>query len=330
MKLGYNRSLVWTFVAALFLLGSAALPARSAVGSFDRTLKVTGPADVDVTTGSGSITVSRGEPGTVRVHGEIRANSNWGLSEDEAEQKIKALEAHPPIEQTGGIIRIGHIQDPNLRRNVSISYELVVPAETQLKSKTGSGDQNVQGIRGPVRASSGSGNLKVSDVGDEVHADTGSGDIQVNGVHGSAFLNTGSGSIRAEGIAGAIAAQTGSGDLRISQSAPGPVKVQTGSGTAELTGIHGSLKAQTGSGGITAEGSPTGDWILHAGSGDVTVRVPSNVGFDLNAHSGSGRISTTHPITMQGSLNRRELHGKVGGGGVLLELETGSGNIRID
>jgi DUF4097 and DUF4098 domain-containing protein YvlB len=324
-----RKNLIGLALVAGMLL-AVSVPARSAQGSFDRTLKVTGAVDVDVTTGSGSITVRRGEAGTVRIHGEIRAHSNWGISDGDAERRVKALESNPPIEQTGSIIRIGHIQDPSLRRNVSISYELVVPQETELKSQTGSGSQSIEGIRGPVRAHSGSGSLKVSDIGDELRAETGSGNIEVDSVHSSAVLNTGSGSIRAQEIGGAITAQTGSGNLRISQTAPGPVRVTTGSGSAELSGIRGSLRAQTGSGGITADGQPTGDWILHAGSGDLTVRIPSNAGFDLEAHTGSGGVSTTHPITMQGSLNRHELHGKVNGGGPRLELQTGSGSIRIE
>jgi Toastrack DUF4097 len=324
------RTTAWV-VAAAFMALAAALPARSAEGSFDRTLKVTGAADVTVTTGSGNIEVRRGAAGTVRIHGEIRAHNNWGFGDGDAEQKIKAIESNPPIEQTGNIIRIGHIQDPALRRNISISYEIEVPEQTQLNSKTGSGNQDIEGIRGPARIGSGSGTLKVSDIGDEVRAETGSGNIEVSSVHGSAFLNSGSGGIQAEDIGGGISAQTGSGNLRLSQSAPGPVKVVTGSGSAELTNIRGSLRAQTGSGGISAQGEPSGDWVLHAGSGDLTVRVPASAGFDLNAHSGSGQITTdqSHPITLEGTLNRHEIRGKVHGGGVRMDLETGSGNIHI-
>jgi Toastrack DUF4097 len=328
---GKQKTLAWA-IAAAFILAVAALPARAAEGSFDRTLKVTGAADITVTTGSGNIEVRSGPAGTVRIHGEIRANHGWNFSDDDVQRRIKAIESNPPIEQTGNIIRIGHIQDPALRRNISISYELVVPQATQLDSKTGSGNQTVEGIRGPARVGSGSGTLKVSDIGDEVRAQTGSGDIDVSSVHGSAYLHSGSGGIRAEDIGGSISAETGSGNLRLSQSAPGPVKVTTGSGSAELSNIRGSLRAETGSGGITAEGDPTGDWILHAGSGDLTVRVPASAGFDLNAHSGSGQISTdhSHPITLEGTMNRHELHGKVHGGGVRMDLETGSGNIHIE
>ncbi|MGE5325725.1 MAG: DUF4097 family beta strand repeat-containing protein [Deltaproteobacteria bacterium] len=321
----------WAAAITLALVCSA-LPVRAADGAFDRTLKVTGAADVTVTTGSGDISVRRGAAGTVSVHGEIRVHNNWALSGDGAEAKVKAIESNPPIQQTGNIIRIGKIEDPALRRNISISYELVVPEDTQLTSQTGSGNQTVEGIRGPAKVTSGSGGLKISEIGDAVRAETGSGNIEIESVRGSAVLNSGSGSIRAEEIGGGISAQTGSGNLRLSQSAPGSVKVITGSGRAQLSNIRGSLHAQTGSGGISAEGTPTGDWVLHAGSGDLTVRVPSSTGFDLSARSGSGQISTgdSHPITLEGALNRHEVHGKVHGGGVRMELETGSGNIRIE
>ena len=78
---------------------------------------------------------------------------------------------NPPIQQSGNQIRIGHIDDPELRHNISISYEVVVPAETDLRVQSGSGDQKVEGIRGPLEVSSGSGGLKISAIGDRVHAE---------------------------------------------------------------------------------------------------------------------------------------------------------------
>ena len=65
-------------------------------------------------------------------------------------------------------------------RNIGIDYELVVPAATRLASKTGSGDQTVDGIQGPAEASTGSGNVHVSNIAGEVRAQTGSGDVRAN------------------------------------------------------------------------------------------------------------------------------------------------------
>jgi hypothetical protein len=66
-----------------------------------------------------------------------------------------------------------------------------------------------------------------------------------------------------------------------------------------------------------------------AASGNVTIRVPANAAFDLEAHSGSGRIDSEHPITLVGSVSRRELRGQVRGGGPRIDVSTASGAIRI-
>lgn len=317
-------------VLALWAFGTAWARGYAAEGSFTRTLKVTGPVELTVTTGSGNIDVRTGDAASVQVRGLIRVNGGLHFSSEEAERKVRALESNPPIEQNGNIVRIGHITDPELRRHVSISYELVVPVETRLSSDTGSGDQSVAGLRGPVRAETGSGNVKVARVADVVRAETGSGDIVLDAIKAAVHAETGSGNIRAGGIEGGFTASTGSGDVRLGQTASGPVNVETGSGNIEASGVQGLLRAHTGSGSIIVDGKPLGDWKLDTGSGNLTLRLPAQAAFDLYAHTGSGDITTNREITVQGKIGRHELRGKVGGGGPLVELGTGSGSIHID
>lgn len=312
-------------IAALFCL-QASPAAAAAEGSFQRTLQVTGPVHMDLTTGSGNVQVRIGNSSQVQVTGRIKA-TDW--FEGNVEAKIRRLEANPPIQQSGNAIRIGHIDDPELRHNISISYEVIVPAETELRVESGSGNQRVEGIRGPLEVSAGSGDLKISEIGDRVHAETGSGDIEIDRVKGNVHAKTGSGSIRADEIAGAFEADTGSGHISLQQTAPGSVRVDTGSGGMELRGVRGSLNAKAGSGTIEAEGSPTGAWNLHTGSGAVQLKIPSDASFDLAAHTSSGSISVEQPHTVQGSIGRKEIRGRVGGGGVPVEVETGSGDIQI-
>jgi DUF4097 and DUF4098 domain-containing protein YvlB len=321
-----------TGLAMIYFSMLAVIPARGAAaeGSFDRTLKVTGPVEVEVTTGSGNIDVRTGAAGGVHVHAIIRASNNRHIDSADAEQKIRELETHPPIEQDGNVIRIGRIEDPELRRNISINYELEVPVETRLQAKTGSGNETINGIRGPLKVGTGSGTLRISNIGDELDAASGSGDIDATSIKGHARLHTGSGSIHGTGIAGGIVAGTGSGGIRLEQTAPGDVQVETGSGSTELTGINGVLEARSGSGNITASGNPTGEWSLRSGSGSLTVHLASQVGFDLDAHTSSGRIITDQPITVQGSIGHGRMQGRARGGGARLNLETGSGNIHIE
>ncbi len=292
-------------------------------GSFDRSLKVTGPVELDVQTGAGSINVRTGSADVVEVHATIKAGGMHAL------EKVKRLESNPPIEQTGNTIRIGQIKDDDLRRNVSISYDLVVPAQTQLRSHSGSGHQTIEGVKGPVTADTGSGGVTINNVGGQTTAHTGSGGIELDSIQGPVRAETGSGSIRATKIAGAFEGHTGSGHITLSQAAQGDVRVETGSGSVDLDNVRGGLRAEAGSGNIKAAGEATGSWYVHTGSGSIELRLPPQAGFDLFAHTGSGRISTERQITMQGNLDRHELRGKVGNGGPTLELRTGSGNITI-
>jgi len=325
MKLHRSFPLLILAVMSLALVSSA----LGEEGHFDRTLQVSGPVEMDVRTGSGTIAVRTGASSTVHIIGTIRPSHGW-FGNDDAEKKVRYLESHPPIEQLGNVIKVGRIEDEELQRNISISYEITAPAETRLRSASGSGEQTVSGLRGPVEASSGSGSLTLTNIGDTVRASTGSGHITVEGAQGSVHASTGSGEIRATGVAGGLHASTGSGSVTLRQTAAGEVDVSTGSGTLELSGVRGPVRAQTASGNINVEGVGEGNWRLSTASGSVAVRLPSQQGFTLRAHTVSGSIHTAREMTVQGTISRHELEGKVGDGSLRLDVNTVSGNIRVD
>ena len=323
----HDRVVSAIMIGLVLMLSLQATPLFAAAeGDFQRTLSVNGHVNLDVNSGSGSITVRTGSADKVEISGHIRV-SDW--FDSSAQQKVKQLENNPPVQQSGNSIHIGHISDFAFRRNVTINYEIVVPPDTELKSHAGSGSQSVDGIRGPVDCDAGSGALKATNIGSTVHAETGSGDIFLEHIKGNVRAHAGSGSIRADDVSGGFEANTGSGRISLTQSAPGAVRAETGSGGMELRGVRGSLEARAGSGGISAEGQPTGGWMIHSGSGGIKLHFPTDAAFDLNARTSSGSISVDHPVTVQGQIGRKEIRGKVRGGGVPVEVETGSGNIQI-
>ena len=326
--MNYRRVLGPAVLLALLFLASMPALADEAEGQFERTLQVTGPVDLSVETGSGDIAVRPGATGTVQIRARIRARSKMfeGLT---AAEKVQRIQANPPIEQVGNIIRIGKIRDEELRRNPSVSYEVVTPAATKLRSETGSGDQSVEGVEGPVRASTGSGNVRIASVRHEVFAESGSGDLELSSLAGGLRATTGSGNIRASAISGRTSTETGSGDVTLELTESSEVSVETGSGNARVSGVRGALSVETGSGDVEAEGVPSASWKLTAGSGDITLHIPESTGFELYAETGSGTVRVGRPITMQGALRRDLVRGTVSGGGVLIRLETGSGDIDI-
>jgi hypothetical protein len=99
-------------IAVGVLLSSSALMGRppAVKGSFERSLKVSGPVDLEVSTSSGDIAIRPGEAGTVRISGKIQAHDNW--DDGNAEKKVRYLEQNPPIEQDGNHIRIGRLEGP--------------------------------------------------------------------------------------------------------------------------------------------------------------------------------------------------------------------------
>jgi hypothetical protein len=298
-----------------------------AEGSFDRSLTVGHPVDLSVETGSGGITIRAGASDAVQVHGIIKVYGRRNTQE-QAEQKVRSLSSNPPIEQDGNVIRIGRIEDRELRR-VSISYEVVVPADTTLRSDTGSGSQTVEGIHGPATVKTGSGNVKISGIGQEVRATTGSGGIQIDSVKGPVNAQTGSGSIHASNLERGIEGTTGSGTVEVKELT-GDADLDTGSGSIRVEGFTGSLKAHTGSGNLSVQGEPTGDWRLQTGSGSIHVKLPTEAAFEIDAQAISGSISMSHPLTAQGAERKRALRGKVRGGGPLLHMRSGSGNMRVE
>ncbi len=312
----------------LALLISAALPATAQDGYFRRALTVSGAVELNIENNSGDIVVHDGPPGSVTVIGRIRIKNSL-FSGGDLQGRIRQLESNPPLLHNGNSIRIEPIRDIALSRRLSIHYELVVPAETRMASRTGSGDQTVEGLRGPIRLHTGSGDLKLTSIGGDIEVDTGSGDVTLEDIRAGAQAQTGSGDIRAMGIRGGLRARTGSGDVRLRQLDGGPIVVSTGSGEVHMSDIVGALEASTGSGDIRVEGEPTGPWKIHAGSGDVLLRIPFDVGFQLDAETTSGRIQTDRPMQHTRSAGRTRVHGTVGDGSVSLTVRTGSGDIEI-
>jgi DUF4097 and DUF4098 domain-containing protein YvlB len=328
-KIARNAALV--LVAALAF--SAASRAQDYVeGSFDKTLKVSGAVDLNVSTGSGRISIHAGDSSSLHVIAKIRVNQGGRLSHGDAQAKLSKIEANPPIEQNGNSIRIGETRDDDFYRNVSISYDVTTPAETTLHSHTGSGSEELEGVKGPVDVDTGSGGIRATHIGGEIHAKTGSGMIVLESIQGAVHASTGSGGIHANGIAGGFTGDSGSGNIEVEQTAAGDVEAKTGSGGINLRGVDGRVRADTGSGSIIADGVPAGDWNLRTASGSVKLVLPPDAAFDLEARSGSGNFTTTHELTLSGASgsDRHEIHGKAHGGGPLITASTPTGSIRVE
>jgi len=300
-----------SLIAALVVLCAAtAAFASTPQGTFEKTLQVSGPVDLEVFTHSGDVTVRAGSSGSIFIRGKIYVGDRWfgGRRDDD----VHAIEQNPPIHQSGNSVHIDYVN----YHNISVDYEITVPADTTIRSHTGSGDQILEGTRGNADVQTGSGEVKLSNITGEIHLQTGSGDV------------------RAHSISGAVHGGTGSGNIEIEETGSGDIDLHTGSGNVTARGVNGGFHGETGSGDVTAEGTQTGTWEIRTGSGNVHVRLPGNAAFEADISTSSGSVDVGAPIemTVQGRIGdvHKSVHGKVRGGGPLLRVRTGSGDIHIE
>jgi DUF4097 and DUF4098 domain-containing protein YvlB len=296
-------------LAVLILLSNFAL-ASTPQGSFEKTFSVTGPVDLQVQTHSGDVTIRTGPAGSVSIRGEIFVGDHWLFGNRHAD--VSDIEQHPPLRQDGNSIHIDYVNS----RDISVDYEIIVPADTSVRSQSGSGDQTIEGTNG------------------RVELQTGSGDVKLERLTGEIRLQTGSGNVRAHEITGPVHGGAGSGDIELEEKGAGNIDLHTGSGNITVRGIQGAFHADAGSGDITAEGAMSGAWEIHTGSGNVHIHLPKEAAFDADLSTSSGTLSVDAPLTMtvQGRVEepRKKVMGKVRGGGPLLSLRTGSGDIRVE
>jgi len=296
--------------ALVVLLVSSFAFASTPQGTFEKTFQVTGPVDLEVQTRSGDIIVRSGPAGTVSVRGKIYVGDHWLFGNRHTD--VSDIEQHPPVRQEGNSIHIDYVSV----RDISVDYEITVPEDTAIRTHSGSGDQTIEGTRGNADLQSGSGDMRLTRLTGEIRLQTGSGDV------------------RAREISGAVRGGAGSGDIEVEETGTGDIDLHTGSGNITARGMQGGFRAEAGSGDITAEGMQTGAWEIRTGSGNVHVRLPANAAFDADISTSSGTLDVDAPISMtvQGRVQetRKHIEGKVRGGGPLLTLRTGSGDIHIE
>jgi beta-lactamase regulating signal transducer with metallopeptidase domain len=216
--------------------------------SFDRTLSVSGAAQLEVSTGSGNIHVTRGAGSQIQIHGRIHVNHEG------SEEQARQIAANPPIEQSGDTIRVGKHQEH--WRGISIDYQIEAPAGTLLAANSGSGDIVDEGVGQNAKLQTGSGDISASGLQGPFSVMTGSGNITAEQTgEGDVVAQTGSGNIELKEIHGGFRGQTGSGDIKASGTPSASWHLQTGSGSIELQTGNApiTLDASTGSGSVNTE-----------------------------------------------------------------------------
>lgn len=280
---------------------------------FEKTVKLAKDGKVVIGNISGDIEVLTWNKAEVKIDAEK-------ISRTSSQEKAKKNFDRVTIEviEDGRTVRIKTVYAKNSFRskssNCSVNYTVTIPSGADAEVRSVSGDVSLKKIGGAVKTKVTSGDVTIEEVGGVVNVKTTSGDVDIRDAKNDVGCYVVSGNLDLRNISGDIDLETVSGDINLSEVSDVQV-----------------IKAKVLSGKINYEGAlrSGGRYNMNTHSGTITMILPGNSAFDLEARTFSGKIDSEFDITVSGTISRKKISGSVNGGGADLELKTFSGNVRL-
>jgi hypothetical protein len=245
----------------------------------------------------------------------VRDNGTFG---DEREGEGKQRGKRVTIAGRGGIDAYADVRvmvPPGKRVAIYLAVGKVAVTNVE-------GELTIDAASAPVTSSNTRGDLSI---------DVGSGEVQVTDSRGELTIDTGSGAVAASDVRGeSISIDTGSGDVTVNDIRSSDLSIETGSGDIRVTNlIAPKVALQTGSGAVTADvGGEVWNVDVQTGSGDITLKLPPNLGAEVDIETSSGDIETDYAVSVTRHA-RDHLTGRIGDGRGKIAIETGSGGIKL-
>lgn len=249
--------------------------------------------NIDVRSGDGSV-VRIEVVRRAKVSRDVTAKQVWDLHDlDISERRgdVSILSSWESSESGGWMGRSRN----RIWDELNVDVTVFVPRAFDVTFRTAAGNVAIVGIEGEVGGRSGAGNVAFRDIDGMVDVYTGSGNVEVDRIDGDVRINTGAGNVEVGRVLGQVTAKTGAGN------------------------VSGYFPRAT--------GAPIS---LSTGAGNVTAVVRSGVGFDVEARTGIGSASTQYgDLDVSDGMMGGRFNGRINGGGPLLALRTGIGNVEL-
>jgi hypothetical protein len=227
------------------------------------------------------------------VGGEVTVSGGAGPARVEVEV-LQGPDAQVSV--SGGVLRVVHEPERSLlgivRGNVKAIVTVVVPEGTPTAVRAVSGDAFVAGIAADCSITTVSGRLTAT------------------GLDGEVRLKTVSGAIEVQGLAGRLDTNTVSGEVTVVGAEPSSVVSRSVSGAVTLD---------------LRRAAPVECTTV---SGEVAVRLPADVGVDVDVSTVSGSLDVAFP-TDHIEIGQRRLRGRIGDGGPVVSVRTTSGSVAL-
>ncbi|MGA9565203.1 MAG: DUF4097 family beta strand repeat-containing protein, partial [Candidatus Korobacteraceae bacterium] len=310
----------------------------------------------------GAITVTPSDGNTLRVvvHKKLYAQNQGDANKYNEGSK-------PQITVNGSSVLLNANTNGAGDHGVQADMEIFVPRDAAVDVASKRGDVSVNGrkadvkltvqhgdialneIAGNVKMSLDKGSIRATDVGGDVAIDGHVDDVTLEDVKGAVQLNGDFfNDIRLSKITKTVEFKSArsditiasiSGDLEISGDAlratdvSGPVRLVTRSKEIHLEGVTGDIQVENANGDIEvhpADKLPLGKMMITGKHGDITLVLPANAGFQLDATTRKGDITSDFsPLRTETTNGSSHTTGTIGNGAAKLQINSDTGDIHI-
>jgi len=322
---------------------------------FDSSVAAPANAAVQVQNPRGDVTITGSGDNQVHVHAHQVVNAS---SDDDANKIFPTLDPH--ITVSGGSVLV-KVEGRNSGR-ADLTIELPEGASTDVTA--GHGDVSVEGLNGASNVSAGSGDVKLSQIGGSVHVHMSKGDFSAHQIGGAVAFDGHVNDVTVSEVSGGLtldgeffgdthleqiastvhfhSSRTDIGlarlagdltmdsdDLHIGQ-AVGPLRVVTRSKNIVCSQVSGDIHIENANGEVEVTAvQPLGGIQINNDSDAVTLTLPPNAAFSINANTDGGDLNTDFSLNVSGDEHHRSASGSVGSGGPKIDIRARHGDISI-
>jgi DUF4097 and DUF4098 domain-containing protein YvlB len=332
--------------------------------TFDDTLQQPFPADgnLRVVCDHGSLNISPSDGNTLRV---VVHKKVYAQNQNEADKYNEGTRPQIVVEGTAVLLKANTNGAGD--HGVESDMDIFVPRGAVLDIASKRGDVTIKDRKTDVRVSLQRGDVALDDIAGAVklNMDKGSvraskigGDLDIDGRIDSVSIEECGGAVHLNGdffqdmrlskIAKTVTFKSSRSDMEIA-SVPGeieiatdsvrgndlngPSRVVTRSKEIHLEDVSGDLQVETSNGDIdirAANKLPVGRMTIAGKHGDITLTLPSNAGFQIEATTRKGNISSDFSgIKVSETNGKSEASGTVGNGTAKLQITSDTGDIHL-
>ncbi len=278
----------------LTIIMTGTLLSLAAVQQTDTVLSVEPGARLDIDTFGGEVVVRTWSRNEMRIQADHSSRTRVGISQSRSAVRLR----------------------PRSSRGVAnVDFEITVPEGTSVEVNGTFVGATMEGQLGEVRVETVHGDITVSGASEYVYLYSVQGDVEVSDAEGDVNVHSVNGSLRMTNVTGRVAADATNGRI---------ILEGIRSSNVDATTVNGSVRYEG-----TIEDS--GRYRFNTHSGDVTLSVAGSINAAVSVSTFSGHFDAGFPITLTGTTTQgRTFSFTVGDGSARVDLESFSGNIRIE